>query len=510
MRRSFDETDPNVLESMDSIDEIADLLAQANAERSIESEVSVSTEPTAGTQASSSAAASAGDSKTADPVAIARKSIVRPTNEAIQLPKNIRNAKPHQSDVASTPQKSRSRTAPPMPNRPKGRGFLLLLFLIMFGCVGYFAFSAFLKVESFGIVDGQLVSVAAPWEGTVGRWLVREGDEVTQGQILLEINNLMTENQIDALGDELKLTQAELEAEMSKIRFNYREHDELNRMREQTLQSDLTRARGELRSETVKLRGLEREYKRSKKLAQRGSLSKEAYEKLLYEYVGQRKKVAALEETAELFKKQQTAPSIESKDLISNGSSQLKPILAKIDMTKAEILRLRKRLELGQLTAPCDGRITQRFCLTGEATSPSVPVVEILKNNSVEAVLYVPQKHTDEYRPGDKVEVILDPYPDPMECVVDRIGESYEPAPKNIARFYSHQQFLLPVHLKPDTASQRWMALRLNGTIRKEFDLQSGVDNAWNEGRSWIRQAFASIKKSYQSLYATSEATRDQ
>ena len=193
----------------------------------------------------------------------------------------------------------------------------------------------------------------------------------------------------NALGDELKLAQAELEAEISKIQFNFREHDELNRVRSQKTSADYTRTIGDLRAEEVKLQGLEREYKRSKKLAKRGSMAQSTYEKSFSEYVSQRKRVTALEDTVQLLEKQNGVPLITDREMNGNGSSQLKPILTKIEITKSEILRLRKTLELGQLTAPCDGRITERHCLTGESTLPNVPVVEILENNSVEAASVV-------------------------------------------------------------------------------------------------------------------------
>jgi len=526
--------------SMDSIDEIADLLTQARSAESVETEA-IQTQTNVSHQAPSTAPKASSSSsdelktrnaaKSKSIAAVAKNSTFEaPTKnpqaqkpqtkktptQKLRLPETIRKPQSFSNQPAAVPtqarsrSEARSRSAPPMPNRSKGRGFLLFLFLTLFGCAAYFAFSNFLRVESFGIVDGQMISVAAPWEGTVERWLVSEGDEVKQGQILVEINNLLTENQIDALGDELKLSQAELEAEMSKIRFNYHEHDERNRVREQRLQSDLTRAQGDLNSELVKLESFKREYLRAKKLAKHGSVSNEGYEKALYDYAGQRKKVVALRETVRVFEEQQNTPAVENSDRNNNGSPQLKPILAKIEMTKSEIRRLREKLELGQLKAPCDGKITQRLCLSGEPTKASVPVAEILKNNSVEAVLYVPQTHTDKYQPGDRVEVILDPYPEPMGCVVDRIGESYEPAPRNIARFYSYQQFLLPVYLKPDSASQRWMALRLNGTIRREFDLQNGLHNAVDESRSWTSELSNEVKNAYQSFFAKIEVKGDQ
>ena len=522
IRRSTNQLDPAVLVTMDSIDEISELLNQArldefaenqNSSPSLPKENPVEAEPSPVSAASDSEPESLADQAKDDGlVAAAKASIVTPPVSSqpskLKLPASVRTSTTRPATEPTAKHQARSQNAPPMPNRPKGRGFLLFLFFSMFAGAGYLAVSNFLRVESYGIVDGDLISVAAPWEGTVGRWMVREGDDVKQGQILVEINNLQTESQIDALGDQLKLAQAELEAEMSKIRFNYREHDELNQVREQKLQSELIRIQGELASEKVKLRSFEREYVRTKHLARRGSKSAESYEKMLFEFVGQRKKVSALEDEITLIKTQKQNTSSDNKDVLGNGSNQLKPILARIDMTKAEIVRLREKIELGQLTAPCDGRITQRYCLPGEPTLASVPVVEILKNNSVEAVLFVPQKHTGSYQPGDKVSLTLDPYPEPMVCVVDRLGESYEPAPKNIARFYSHQQYLLPVYLKPNSASQQWMALRLNGTIRREFDLPNGLNNAFEKSRSTMSEIAGSLKDTWQTFFAKSGVER--
>src|SRR5262249_15722812 len=65
-----------------------------------------------------------------------------------------------------------------------------------------------------------------------------------------------------------------------------------------------------------------------------------------------------------------------------------------------------------------------------------------------------------------EVSVTVDPYRDPLECKVVRVGDEFEPAPENIKRYYSEGQKLLPVILQPNDDCARWMALRVGGVVK--------------------------------------------
>ncbi len=146
--------------------------------------------------------------------------------------------------------------------------------------------------------------------------------------------------------------------------------------------------------------------------------------------------------------------------------------------------RVRERIDLGQIKAPVSGRITKRFCLTGEAVKENETVLEILEDNSIEAILYVPQKLTDEFEVGKDVQILLDPYQYPLTCTVRRLGDRFEPAPRSIARYYQSNQYLLPVYLIPHSEFSQLMAMRIHGTVKRPYEWKKSLQKNWETLKS--------------------------
>ena len=104
-----------------------------------------------------------------------------------------------------------------MKKRSKGSGFLSLIFLAAFIALGYTVWSSLLQYQSYGVIEGRVITVAAPWDGSIYNWQVRDGEEVTQGQVLAVINNIDMHHQLETLGDELKMNQALLDLSLIHI-----------------------------------------------------------------------------------------------------------------------------------------------------------------------------------------------------------------------------------------------------------------------------------------------------
>lgn len=387
---------------------------------------------------------------------------------APSLPTATSPAKP----VAAAPAVS-PRSAPPTKKRAKGSSFLGILFLSVVGGFGYLVWSNFLQFQSYGVIEGRLISVAAPWDGTIDSWQVRDGDLVQQGEILATLSNLTMQHELAALGDQLKMSQANLDAEMAKIKFSVQGHSE----RSQKATAEYLQASGELLAEQARFQELERKLERAEKLYKNKNVSKSEFEKLYFEFVGQQSKLEQLEAAVTVLKSR----SNEASPASDAGTSQLKPLLAKIEQIQSEISRLRERIDQGQIKAPVSGRITQRLCLTGEAASEREPVLEILEDNSIEAILYVPQTITDEFAVGADIEIRLEPYDRPVRCTVTRLGDRFEPAPSSISRYYSTDQYLLPVHLKPHSEFNQLFAMRVQGTVKRPYQWHKTLAKGWEQ-----------------------------
>lgn len=377
------------------------------------------------------------------------------------------------------------RNAPPMKKRAKGSGFLGLIFLSAFIALGYTAWSSLLQYQAFGLIEGRVISVASPWDGSVAAWEVRDGEVVKQGQVLAQIKNLDMEHELATLGDELKMNQALLEAEMSKIRFETHSLDEQN----QVAQADYHKALAELVTAREDFKELQRKLDRAKRLFKSNTVSRSAYEEIFFKYEGQKKRIAQLNDAARVLK-ERSRHNIAQPD----GSTRLKPLLSQIDLTKFQIDRLREKVEQGKIKSPVTGRVSKRHRLTGESAKANEVVIEILEDNSIEAVLYLPQKVVDEYEVGKVVEVSIEPYRHSLQCRVDRFGDQFETAPPTIERFYQVNQPLLPVYLTPLHDTSDMLAARVGGTVKRPYDYSQSVTRLWEDGRVFVSRILGQPK----------------
>ncbi|MFK7769591.1 MAG: HlyD family secretion protein [Mariniblastus sp.] len=366
-----------------------------------------------------------------------------------------------------------AKSAPPQKKRAKGNGFFAFLFLAAFVTAGYLTWATFLQYQAYGVIGGRVISVGAPWNGNIVQWQVRDGDIVSQGDIVATMSNMEMEHQLAELGDDLKMTQAQLDAEMSKIQFEVRE---TNQQTQKAL-AEYLQASGEYLGEKARFRDLDKQLQRARKLLKTQDVSSSKYEKLYYEFVGQKLKTEKLQKAVEVLR----IRSEQAGESQQNGSSQLKPLLAKIEITQANMSRLRERINQGQIKAPVSGRVTNRFSLTGESVKQGEPVIEILEDNSIEVVLYVPQRISDEFEAGKDVSVQLEPLKQNLHCSVTRIGDRFEAAPPSISGFYKPRQYLLPVYLKPHPGGEQQLSMRIHGTVKRPYEWHKTIVKSWEK-----------------------------
>lgn len=363
------------------------------------------------------------------------------------------------------------RSSPPLPKRNKGQLFLAFIFLGFFATIFYLVYATFFQYKAYGVVSGRIIQVGAPWDGTVTNWQIRDGELVEQGQVLSVISNIEMEHRLQTLDDELRYAQAKVDAEASKIRFHFSDRSD----REQKALAEYLESQGNLLAERTVLSELEQRLKRSTRLQRAGSMSKQAYDELFFKCTGQRLKVEKLEKAVDVLRER----SENSDDTKESKSSQLDPLLVKIQQIQSERERLRARIDMGRIVAPVSGRITMRALLTGESIRQGETIVEILEDNSAEATLYVPQTYTDEFKVGAKIMLALEPFETKVPCVVKRIGSQFKPAPGSIERFYQKQQHLLPVYLVPVSDYREEFAMRINGTVKLSYSWGEWVQDIW-------------------------------
>ncbi|MGH9676234.1 MAG: HlyD family secretion protein [Candidatus Acidiferrum sp.] len=359
----------------------------------------------------------------------------------------------------------------PIPKRPKGRWFIAGLLLLICSYAVYQVWQAFFRYEAFGIVTAHVILVSPPWDGAVVALHVQDGQRVRQGDLLATVENTELRQRYAQLGDELRVAQANLEAETAKLKwqaaFNLDHGPGAVAQYYQTI--------GQLFQEESKLDELKSSQKRLEMLRRRNAVSQEELDQTRFNREGLERRIQQLRAAVDELKKRAAGadPILQTKQgaggIDAGGHDQLKPCLARIEALQYERTRLHERLDQGDIRAPANGLVVKFVRLVGERCKAAEPLLRFLEEGSVRVTLYVPQASSGQFTVGGDVHVVLDPYPDKLHCTVSRVGAEFEAAPDQIKRHYPEGHKLLPIELRPDEAWEQWMALRPGGVVKLPY-----------------------------------------
>ena len=357
-------------------------------------------------------------------------------------------------------------TPTPLPKRPKGNYFLGAAFLTVLLISALAVWNSYFRYNAYGMISGRVIEVPASQAGIVRSIHVRQGDVVSPGQLLATMEDLDAKADLERLRDELAMAQATLDAEMAELSWK-------SRLREDQTQRTLAEyyeSWGTLLKEEAELSNMQLQLRRKEEIVRRVPrvITEEEFETLQFAIQGQRAKVAKLNVAVENLRK---LVSISGPD---DEPKQLKPHLSRIKNLQAEIARSRERLELLELRSPVHGRVIRNRFFAGEYVPPDAPVLDILEDGSLEAVLYLPQEKARTLAKGDIIDLDVVPNAETLPAEVTGFGEQMVAPPPTLERYYRSNETLLLVHARPCTNDdeQQWNKRLLLGS---EIRLQ----NAW-------------------------------
>jgi len=359
-----------------------------------------------------------------------------------------------------SPSPSQSHRPTPVPKRPKGRLAVSLVLLSFVSFVGYHLWQGWFRFSAYGSVVGRAVSVHPPWDGQLRYLHVREGETVRQGQVLFTIESFQLDHQVLELEDEIRVAQADLEAELARLKWEAQFHSNLNK----EAVADYYKAWGTLLAEEAKLEDLRNSLPRAQALFEDKTVSEQVFQRGVVQESGQRKKVEKLADALEVLKER--AEVAATVDTLDNGYEQLKPRFVKIEALQGKVRRQRELIELGHVRSRVDGLVVKRHHFVGARVTTDQSIFDVLEDGSLEIVLYIAQDSSAVFTVGSEVVVNTEPHAEALACTVDRLGDSYQQAPNHLKTYYRAQEHLLPVYLKPDPSLLHVVALRMGEMVK--------------------------------------------
>ena len=255
--------------------------------------------------------------------------------------------------------------------------------------------------------------------GVIEELLVKEGDPVTKGQVLLKIDPLQTEAEKRAA--EFQLRSSEDDAANTKHRIA--EAELMVRISEANLQTSYA----ELEQAKANLENEESLFKRRQQLHEENLISREEYDQAKSSLRVMQSRLTAAQSRIEELKTRIEVSKISIQQMKSNYESSLN----RIGQYRAMLDRANDLLEKTVLVSPLTGIITKlevekgERAVPGTLNNPSATLMTIADLSVIEAEVKVDETDIINVKLNQEVTVKVDALPDqPLKGHVTEIGNS--------------------------------------------------------------------------------------
>jgi multidrug resistance efflux pump len=276
--------------------------------------------------------------------------------------------------------------------------------------------------------------------------------------LLATVDDLALEQELARLRDDLRIARATLDAELAKLRWNMQLAG--NRQRDRT--AELHEFWERLAGDKAALRKLQvhrdplsfprqtNDSGGSWGSGQRGAKSAEDVD-------------VETRDMAPLWLEERAGPTGTASE---SDDDRLRPTLARIRDLRAEIECKQRHLARGQLRSPLSGIVIKKHSHCGETVDQADPLMEILEEGSLVAVVFFPQSQSECIELGDRIPIAIGPSETVITGVVKQLADHSGPAPPPLRQYYEENEPLLAVHLQPEFSSGAELNLELGSVVK--------------------------------------------
>jgi multidrug resistance efflux pump len=284
-------------------------------------------------------------------------------------------------------------------------------------------------VSASGRIEGREVTLAAKEiQGRVKALLVDEGNTVTKGQLLAELES----DQLEARFESLKANIANLEAQITQatldMGYTVKNTDAALAAAKAAVSSasaHLARARAVLANASV-------EYQRNLSLYKDGVVS----QSVLDQATMSRDTALADVNAAEKDQSQaeaNLAVAQAAKDTVQVKAQQIRVLEQSRRAAQAQLAEARANLAERKIYAPTDGTILSRTVEVGDVVSPGTPIFVMVDMSRLYLKVYIPEPDIPKLKLGDPAEIKVDAFPGTtFPARITKIYEQAEFTPKNV------------------------------------------------------------------------------
>jgi HlyD family secretion protein len=329
---------------------------------------------------------------------------------------------------------------------------IIIVFIILFVTVGLLVYFGQKNNREKGLyysgtIETTQANLSFQVPGRVVKVNVQEGQSVTKGQIIAELDRAEFESRYE-----------QAKANLDRAQKTKQQLGTVLEINSKTLPSEVARAAANVKSVQDTLKDAEKNYKRFEDLFSKGVVTEKERDTWKLNYEVAQSRLAESESVLKLAKSNLTRIDAAKQD-IEVASAQINSINASLNQASIQ-------LAYTQLKSPMDGVITSRNIEPGETVNSGREVITVSDLSRVDLKIFVDETEIGKVRPGQKVDVKVDTFP----------GKTYT----GVVSFISPEGEFTPKIIQTKKERVKLVYLVKVSIVNPNFELKAGMPaDAW-------------------------------
>jgi len=328
-------------------------------------------------------------------------------------------------------------------------------------------------IQANGRIEGDHVTVAGKFPGRIEELLVREGDSVEAGQILIRLDDVQARARVE------QATQAFASLE-AKVQAAHTELSVLNLdvpLGIEAADAQVVKAKAMVDRALAVEREARSDAQRFRDLAEKDQASRQQRDQADLKWQVSQREITAARSGLEQAQKQAAQAELGWKKVrakeaevaaLEHQRDQADAALAEVDSVMADLT----------IRAPTSGTITTRMVNRGEIVSAGAPLLELVDLDRLYLQVYVPEVQIGKLRLGLPAKLYIDAYPDQaFDAAVRYIASKAEFTPKEVQTPDERVKLIYAVKLY----------LQGNPDHRLTPGLPADAVIRWREDVAWVK-----------------------
>jgi HlyD family secretion protein len=328
-------------------------------------------------------------------------------------------------------------------------------------------------IQANGRMEGDHLTVASKFPGRIQELLVREGDTVKAGQVMIRIDDVQTRTKVDQAQHAWTATEAQVQAAHTALAVLNLEVP----LAIESAQSHVDQARSVLEKTKAVEQEARLDRQRFLNLLPEQAVTQQQYDQALARWHVTKSDVAVARTTLVKATKDLAQAELGWKRIHAK-EDEVAALESQRDQLEAALNEVQSVLADLTIHAPANGTITTRMVDIGEVITAGTPLFEVVDLDRLYLQVYVPENQIGKIRLDLSARVHTDAFPDrPFEATVRYIASKAEFTPKEIQT--------------PDERVKLIYAVRLYVKENPEHQLTPGMPAdaviRWKDDVAWVK-----------------------